>query len=111
VDVCRSKVFSKRKRSFFFGVNDAHVVAGLDEALSVEGVAVVAGVRQRLASSDISSTLKAPSKCRRAFARRLCTTSTHASRMHDMSRDAVPADCIDSSFCNTDSAVLYKIEA
>lgn len=110
VDVWRSRALSTRKSSSFLGANDGDGLVGLDES-SVDGVAAVAGVRHRLASSEISRTLNAPSRCRRALPRRLCTTSTHASRIHDRRSGTVPDDRSVRSSCRTESALLYIAEA
>lgn len=87
------------------------MVSELDES-SVDGVAVVVGgVRDRLALSEISSTLNAPSRCCSALPRRLCTTSTHASRMHERRTGAVPKDISVRPSCMAVRALLYSFEA
>ena len=111
VDVWRSRDLSRRNRSSFFGMTGAGVVSGLGE-LSVGGVAIVAGgVRHRLASSESSSTLNAPSRCRSALPRRLCRTSTQASKIHERRTGAVPEDRSLRSSCMAERALLYNFEA
>lgn len=106
MDVCKSSVLSRRARSSFFANWDGEL---LHDELSDEGV--VLDVRQRLSSFEISRIWNAPSRCLSALSRCLCTTSTQARRIQDTSNGAVPDERSMRSSCNTQSALLYIVEA